>query len=204
MEAVLINGLHRAGKHFNERLYAWHGNLLYPAVVGPETIPGSWHLAKRRYLERCVELYGSSLATAGTHTNLSLPDPVFEWDFIHLPSGERTGGSRPPPHLDEFKVSFTSPVPGSCVLLPAFYCHQRLDSVSTGLAKWRASGFLTQFDSVRNLTFPDPLSLDVPNLYRSYQDYLDLSNDLIRRGYGSGNNNWTPCEPVHLPNLLSA
>jgi hypothetical protein len=90
MEAILINGLHRASKNFNERLYAWHGNLLYPTSVGPDTIPGSWHLAKRRYLEHCVELYGNSLATAGTHTNLSLPDALLEWDFIHLPSNERT------------------------------------------------------------------------------------------------------------------
>jgi hypothetical protein len=172
MEAVLINGLHRAGKHFNERLYAWHGNLLYPAVVGPETIPGSWHLAKRRYLERCVELYGSSLATAGTHTNLSLPDPLFEWDFIHLPSGERTGGSRPPLHLDEFKSEFyitgTRLMRAFASLFIATSASPRFDWA----CKWKPA-LLTQFDSVRNLTFQST-SPDVPNLYRSYQD-LDLS-----------------------------
>ena len=64
-------------------------------------IPGGWHLAKRRYLERCVDLYGSSLATAGIHTNLSLPDPLFAWDFIHLPSSERGEA-----HLDDYKSEF--------------------------------------------------------------------------------------------------
>ncbi|HLE13288.1 MAG TPA: hypothetical protein VI776_00965, partial [Anaerolineales bacterium] len=87
MEAILLNALHRAGKNFNERLYSWHGNLLYLTTIGRDSIPGSWHLAKRRYLERCVDLYGESLATAGTHTNLSLPDALLEWDFIHLPPG---------------------------------------------------------------------------------------------------------------------
>jgi hypothetical protein len=82
MEAAMLNSLHKAGREFGERLYYWHGNLLFHTQVGYSSIPGSWHLAKRRYLERCVDLYGGALATAGTHTNLSLPDPMLAWDFI--------------------------------------------------------------------------------------------------------------------------
>jgi succinyl-diaminopimelate desuccinylase len=51
---------------------------------------------------------------------------------------------------------------------------------------------LTDFDSVRNLTFPNPPAIDLPDLYRSYKDYLQISNDLVRRGVRFGNNNWTP------------
>ena len=51
---------------------------------------------------------------------------------------------------------------------------------------------LTEFDSVRNLTFPNPPSLDLPDLYRSYEDYLQISYDLVRRSVRFGNNNWTP------------
>jgi succinyl-diaminopimelate desuccinylase len=51
---------------------------------------------------------------------------------------------------------------------------------------------LSENDSVRNLTFPNPPALDVPDLYRSYEDYLRLSYDLVRRGIRFGNNNWTP------------
>jgi succinyl-diaminopimelate desuccinylase len=51
---------------------------------------------------------------------------------------------------------------------------------------------LTGFDSVRNLTFPNPPNIDLPDLYRSYEDYLRLSYDLVRRGVRFGNNNWTP------------
>ena len=75
MEASLMNALHRAGRLFGERLYYWHGNLLALTAIDHDAIPGSWHLAKRRYLERCVDLYGDTLATAGIHANLSLPDP---------------------------------------------------------------------------------------------------------------------------------
>ena len=101
MEAVLINALNQAGSHFDDHLFHWHGNLIYPLNVGFNRIPDSWHIAKRRYLERCVSLYGNNLATAGTHSNLSLPDPLFAWDFMHLPASQRNHL-----HLDEYKSEF--------------------------------------------------------------------------------------------------
>src|SRR6266498_5416289 len=56
----------------------------------------------------------------------------------------------------------------------------------------RAVVALTEFDSIRNLTFPNPPAIDLPDLYRSYNDYLQISYDLVRRGVRFGNNNWTP------------
>jgi succinyl-diaminopimelate desuccinylase len=188
MEAALLNSLHRAGRAFGERLYAWHGNLLFATAIGYDSIPGSWHLAKRRYLERCVDLYGDSLATAGTHTNLSLPDPLFAWDFMHLSESER--GEM---HLDSFKSQFYIT---ATRLMRAFAALFIATSASTPLQAQLADGQpvvrLTEFDSVRNLTFPNPQAIDLPDLYRSYADYLRLSYDLVRRGVRFGNNNWTP------------
>lgn len=100
-EATLINALHRAGISFGERLHYWHGNLLFLTDIGHDSIPGNWGLAKRRYLEKCVDLYGATLATTGIHTNMSLPDPLFAWDFMHLSPTER--GDQ---HLDEYKSEF--------------------------------------------------------------------------------------------------
>ncbi|HEU4746507.1 MAG TPA: hypothetical protein VFS61_14795, partial [Anaerolineales bacterium] len=77
MEASLINALHRAGVNFGERLYYWHGNLLFLTDIGHHSIPGNWGIAKRRYLEKCVDLYNGGLAVSGIHTNMSLPDPLF-------------------------------------------------------------------------------------------------------------------------------
>ncbi|MGH2524584.1 MAG: hypothetical protein ACRDH2_18920, partial [Anaerolineales bacterium] len=51
---------------------------------------------------------------------------------------------------------------------------------------------LTSIDSNRNYTFPNPETLDIPNLYRTHDDYLRASYDLVRRGVRFGNNNWTP------------
>jgi len=76
LEACQINALHKASQTFGERLHAWHGNLLARVNVGHGSIPGGWNLAKRRYLERCVDLYGATLATAGIHVNLTLPEPL--------------------------------------------------------------------------------------------------------------------------------
>jgi succinyl-diaminopimelate desuccinylase len=196
MEATLLNALAKAGREFGERLYAWHGNLLYLTPVGKDSIPGSWHLAKRRYLERCVEMYGDSLATAGTHTNLSLPDPLLAWDFMHLPASERNGHTQSanfPQHFDEYKSQFYIT---ATRLMRAFASLFIATSASTPIQSQVRDGnqvaVITDHDSVRNLVFPNPTLLDLPDLYRSYNDYLQISYDLVRRGIRFGNNNWTP------------
>ncbi|RPI78539.1 MAG: hypothetical protein EHM41_24595, partial [Chloroflexi bacterium] len=206
MEGLLLNALQKAGQEFGEQLYAWHGNLLFPVQVGYSSIPGSWHLAKRRYLEKCVDLYGNGLATAGIHTNLSLPDPLMALDFMHLSQTER--GNK---HLDEYKSQFY--ITGSR-LLRAFAALFIAASASTPLEAVVRDGspaiVLTDIDSIRSLTFPNPPALDLPDLYRSYGDYLRLSYELVRQGIRFGNNNWTPvrarsfAEPVErLINITS-
>jgi succinyl-diaminopimelate desuccinylase len=188
MEAVLINALTRAGVQFGERLFHWHGNLLFLTDISHDSIPGNWSIAKRRYLEHAVDMYNGTLATAGTHTNLSLPEPLFMWDFMHLPASER--GDH---HLDDFKSEFYIT---ATRLLRAFAPLYIATTASTPLEAQirgdRAVVVLTEHDSVRNLTFPNPPEIDLPDLYRSYNDYLQISYDLVRRGIRFGNNNWTP------------
>nr|WP_306672370.1 M20/M25/M40 family metallo-hydrolase [Geothrix fuzhouensis] len=188
LEAALINALHKAGRAFGEPLHYWHGNLLVLPEIGPDCVPMSWHLAKRRYLQRCVEIYGTELATAGTHSNLSLPEPMLAWDFMHLPDAQRGDN-----HLDAYKnkVYITS-----TRLMRAFAALFIATSASTPLQASEEDGKpvvrLTPYESVRNLTFPNPPALDVPDLNRSHADYLRLSYDLVRRGVRFGNNNWIP------------
>ena len=188
MEASLINALHCAGVNFGERLHYWHGNLLFLTDIGHHSIPGNWGIAKRRYLEKCVDLYGDTLATAGIHANMSLPDPLFAWDFMHLPASER--GDQ---HLDDFKSEFYIT---ASRLLRAFAALFIATGASTPLQAQvragRAVVAVTEHDSIRNLTFPNPPAIDLPDLYRSYNDYLQISYDLVRRGVRFGNNNWTP------------
>jgi succinyl-diaminopimelate desuccinylase len=188
MEASLINALHCAGINFGERLHYWHGNLLFLTDIGHHSIPGNWGIAKRRYLERCVDLYGDTLATAGIHTNMSLPEALFAWDFMHLTPTER--GDQ---HLDEFKSEFYIT---ASRLLRAFSSLFIATAASTPMQAQvrggRAVVVLTEHDSIRNLTFPNPPTIDLPDLYRSYNDYLQISYDLVRRGVRFGNNNWTP------------
>ena len=188
MEASLINALHQAGVNFGERLHYWHGNLLFLTDIGHHSIPGKWGIAKRRYLEKCVDLYNGGLAVSGIHTNMSLPDPLFAWDFMHLPPTER--GDQ---HLDEFKSEFYIT---ASRLLRAFASLFIATTASTPMRAevrgGRAVVALTEHDSIRNLTFPNPPAIDLPDLYRSYNDYLEISYDLVRRGVRFGNNNWTP------------
>jgi succinyl-diaminopimelate desuccinylase len=188
LEAALINALAKVGRNFGGPLYYWHGNLLVLPKIGPDCVPESWHLAKRRYLQRCVDMYGTELATAGTHSNLSLPEPMLAWDFMHQPDSVR-GDS----HLDDYKnqVYITS-----TRLMRAFAAVFIATSASTPLQASEEDGKpvvrITPFESVRNLTFPNPPALDVPDLNRSHTDYLRLSYDLVRSGVRFGNNNWIP------------
>jgi succinyl-diaminopimelate desuccinylase len=188
MEAVLINAMHSVGRQFEQRLFTWRGNLLFSTPVGADTIPQEWHIAKRRYLERCVELYGEKLATAGMHTNLSLPEPLLAWDFMHL---------NPSARADRQLVDYQNEVYITGTrLMRAFASLFIATTASTPLCPGFQDGEpvvkLTEVDSHRSLTFPNPPQLDLPDLYRSYQDYLRISHDLVRRGVRFGNNNWTP------------
>lgn len=194
LEALLYNALAKCGREFGERLYAFPGILLYPARVGHDSIPGGWNLAKRRYLERCVDIYGSALATAGIHANLSLPEPLLSWDFMHMTPSERgDAGPGGQAHLDDYKnrvyVEATR-------LMRAFAAIFIATTAATPMRAELRSGqpvvLLSAVDSNRNYTFPNPDTLDVPNLYRTHPDYLRNSYDLVTRGVRFGNNNWTP------------
>jgi acetylornithine deacetylase/succinyl-diaminopimelate desuccinylase-like protein len=115
---------------------------------------------------------------------------------MHLPSTERNGHSQSgsyPQHFDDYKSQFY--ITGTR-LTRAFAALFIACSASTPIQAQIRDGkqvaVLTNFDSVRNLTFPNPAALDLPELYRSYDDYLQLSYELVRRGVRFGNNNWTP------------
>src|SRR4030067_3601068 len=106
-----------------------------------------------------------------------------EWVFIHMPAANREGGAVSPLHLDEFKSQFYIT---ASRLMRAFAALFIATGASTpfqvGQLYGRSVLFLTSIDSVRNLTFPNPPNLAQPALYRSYEDYLRISYDLLRRG----------------------
>lgn len=188
LEAVLINALKKAGENFDEELFYWYGNLLFLTDINHNSIPDGWEVAKKRYLERCTDMYGNTLATAGIHINLSLPDPLFTWDFMHLPPNERSNK-----HLDQFKSEFY--ITSSRCLRPfasLFIATSAATPLQAQMRDGRSCVVLTENASVRNLTFPNPAEIDSPELYRSYKDYKAVSCDLVNRGVRFGNNNWTP------------
>ncbi len=188
LESVVLNALARTGLAFGERFFPLHGNLPCPVEPGEDSIPDGWPLAKKRYLARCAALFGAKLATAGIHTNHSYPEALLSWDFFHLPRHRREGRT-----LIDFR---TDAVIRATRLLRPFCPLFIAVTASTPLA-WEKTGngaevVVTDNDSNRLLTFPNPPELDVPYLYASHQDYLRISYDLVRRGVRFGANNWTP------------
>jgi len=188
LEACLHNALNAAGLSFGERLYACSGNVLWPIQVSYGSIPAAWDLTKRRYLERCVDLFGNALATAGVHANVSLPEPLFSLDFLHQPRNGPSATSlvafrnaayiRGARVLRAFSALFAATAAGSPL-------HAELRDGQPVVR-------LTDCDSNRLAQFPNPPELDVPELYRSHADYVRISTDLVRRRVRFGNNNWTP------------
>ncbi|MGD8552140.1 MAG: M20/M25/M40 family metallo-hydrolase [Anaerolineales bacterium] len=187
LEANLLNAMAAAGADYFQRLFTWHGNLLFPVEVADESIPRGWNLAKRRYLERCVELYGAALSTAGSHSNVSLPEPLLSWDFMHLPDEERHE------HLDGYKNRVY--IHGTKILRAFASLFIAAGASTPFKAEWENGKpviRITEVDSLRNLTFPNPETIDVPLLYRSHADYIERSYELVQEGIRFGNNNWTP------------
>ena len=112
---------------------------------------------------------------------------------MQLSDADRRKGSGPPLHLDEFKSEFYI---SAASRMRAFACLFIATSAATpflaGSKNDQPVVYLSKYDSIRNLTFPNPIELDLPGLYQSLESYLNISYDLVRRGIRFGNNNWTP------------
>ncbi len=188
LEGVLLDTLADIGHTFGASFLALHGNVPHPMKVNGDSIPQGWNLARRRYLRRCVDLFDNRLATAGIHTNHSYPEALLSWDFFHLPLAERQGRT-----LEDFRNQ--SVIRATRLLRPM--CPVFIAVSAASPFAWRlVDGFhevvLTAEDSQRLLAFPNPDNLDVPGLYTSHGDYLDISYRLVRTGARFGANNWTP------------
>ena len=188
LEAVLLNTLAELELTHGESFGTLHGNIPHPFKVGPNSIPTGWNLARRRYLERCVGLFGVSLATAGIHTNHSFPEALLSWDYFHLPLAERQRIT-----MEDYRnhavIRATRLLRPYC---PLFIAISAASPLSWEEVDGEPVAVLTDIDSQRLLAFPNPEELDVPRLYASHQDYLQISYDLVRRGVRFGANNWTP------------
>ena len=204
LELVVHRALEEAELAFGRRLLALHGNLPMPAPAGPGVIPVGWNLARQRYLRRCVELYGTRLATAGIHTNHSFPEPLLAWDYLHLPEAERRRRSLEA-WRNDVVIRATRLLRPWCALFVAVSAASPLDWEEV---EGEPVVVLTGHHSRRSLTFPNPPELDVPDLYASHQRYLEISYELVRSGLRFGANNWTPVrarsgvEPV-MRNILA-
>ncbi len=204
LEAVTVNALAETELAVGEPLFALHGNIPYPVEVSADSIPDGWNLARKRYLARCVDRFGASLATAGIHTNHSFPEAMVSWDFIHLPESERRGLT-----LDGYRndivIRATRLMRPYC---PLFIAVSAASPLAAEVVNGEPHVVLTDVDSQRMLTFPNPSALDIPNLYSDHAEYLRLSYELVRSGKRFGANNWTPVrarsgvEPV-MRNILA-
>jgi succinyl-diaminopimelate desuccinylase len=188
LEGVLLDTLADIGHTFGTSFLALHGNVPHPMEVNGDSIPQGWNLARRRYLRRCVDLFEDRLATAGIHTNHSYPEALLSWDFFHLPLSQRQGRT-----LEDYRNQ--SVIRATRLLRPMCPVFVAMSAASP--FAWREVDganqlVLTDEDSQRLAAFPNPDNLDVPGLYASHSDYLDISYRLVRTGARFGANNWTP------------
>ncbi len=188
LQGVIINALNGAGLEHEEKLHLWHGNLPYKTTVTYDSIPGGWDLTKQRYIQKCVDTYGDTLSTSGNHTNISLPEPLLMWDFMHLPDSERAGLL-----LDNYKNDvYITATRILRAFAPLFVATSAASPFETGVRDGKAVVLMSDNNSLRSQIFPKPANIDIPGIYRSHEDYIQASYDLVRRGVRFGNNNWIP------------
>ncbi len=188
LEAALLNTVADISLSFGEPLVLLNGNIPADVAVSEESIPGGWNLAHTRYLAHCVALFGRQLATAGVHTNHSFPEALLSWDFVHLSLSEREGQT-----LEHYRnaavIRATRLLRPFC---PLFTAVSAASPLTWELVDGAPEVVLTEVESQRLLTFPNPANLDVAGLYASHDDYLRISYNLVRSGVRFGGNNWTP------------
>jgi succinyl-diaminopimelate desuccinylase len=188
LEGVILDVLAEISQRFGASFVALHGNIPRHIEVSADDIPRGWNLARQRYLRRCVELFGDSLATAGIHTNHSFPEALLSWDFFHLPLADRQGRSLVD-YRNQAVIRATRLLRPLC---PVFIAVSAASPFSWEEVDGRRQVVLAAEDACRLLAFPNPETLDVPGLYSSHSDYLDISYGLVRSGVRFGANNWTP------------
>jgi len=188
LEGVMLDALAEISQTYGASFLALHGNIPRRIDVSAGDIPLGWNLARQRYLRRCVELFGDSLATAGIHTNHSFPEALLSWDFFHLPLADRQGRSLVD-YRNEAVIRATRLLRPMC---PVFIAVSAASPFAAEEVDGQQRVVLTGDDARRLLAFPNPETLDVPGLYSSHADYLDISYGLVRSGVRFGANNWTP------------
>jgi succinyl-diaminopimelate desuccinylase len=188
LEGVILNVLAEVSQTHGASFLALHGNIPRRIEVSAEDIPRGWNLARQRYLRRCVELYGDSLATAGIHTNHSFPESLLSWDFFHLPLADRQGRTVVD-YRNQAVIRATRLLRPLCPIFIAVSAASPFNWVDVG---GEQQVVVTENDACRLLAFPNPETLDVPGLYSNHADYIDISYGLVRSGVRFGANNWTP------------
>jgi succinyl-diaminopimelate desuccinylase len=188
LEGVLFDVLAEISQMYGSSFVALHGNVPTRIDVTADDIPRGWNLARQRYLRRCVELFGSCLATAGIHTNHSFPEALLSWDFFHLPLGEREGRTLVD-YRNDAVIRATRLLRPLC---PVFIAVSAASPFAWEEVDGSPQSVLTDTDAQRLLAFPNPENLDVADLYASHADYLKISYGLVRSGARFGANNWTP------------
>jgi succinyl-diaminopimelate desuccinylase len=188
LEGVLFEILAEIGQSYGTSFLALHGNIPHRLAVEARDIPRGWNLARQRYLRHCLELFGDCLATAGIHTNHSFPEALLSWDFFHLPLAQRQGRTLVD-YRNQAVIRATRLLRPMC---PVFIAVSAASPFAWEEVDGREEVVLTDDDSRRLLAFPNPESLDVPRLYASHGDYIEISYGLVRSGLRFGANNWTP------------
>jgi succinyl-diaminopimelate desuccinylase len=188
LEGILLDTLSEIGQGHGTSFLALHGNIPSSVEVTADDIPRGWNLARQRYLRRCVELYGANLATAGVHTNHSFPEALLSLDFLHLPLSQRRGKTLVD-YRNQAVIRATRLLRPAC---PVFIAVSAASPFASEEVNGTVETVLTDHDSRRLASFPNPEPLDVPGLYASHDEYIDISYELVRSGIRFGANNWTP------------
>lgn len=165
------------------------GTLLKQPNITIDNIP-EFNLNKRSYYENVVNKFTDQLTTTGQHDNVSIPEPLLNYQYKHQKRGSL--------YYHDFKNEiyiwlanrmrmFSSLIIAISANTPFTY-----DGDITKL-----NGYLSN----RWLTFPIIETAKDQKILKDYDSFIERSHDMIEKGILLGGNNYMPVRPKGLDRL---
>uniref|UniRef100_A0A7C4THK3 Glutamate--cysteine ligase n=1 Tax=candidate division WOR-3 bacterium TaxID=2052148 RepID=A0A7C4THK3_UNCW3 len=168
------------------------GTLYKPAMIESDNIPEVWGRDKKAYLQEMVRRYGEKLTPQGMHGNISIPEPLIEYQYHHSDKKKERGSIGYVEFKNEVYVWLACRLRAFASLIIAIEANSPFDYVKDGEKFYTV---ITGFHSNRWARLPRIESTSHPLMLKNYRCFQLISRMLIDKGVIIGANNYMPLRP---------
>ncbi|MEO0162506.1 MAG: glutamate-cysteine ligase family protein [candidate division WOR-3 bacterium] len=175
-----------------EEILLSSGTLYKPAKIDTESIPEVWGKDKKAYLEEMVRRYGDKLTPQGMHGNISLPEPLIDYQYHRSDMKKERGSTGYVDFKNEIYIWLAARLRAFASLIIAIEANSPFDYIIEDEAVYTV---LTGYQSNRWRRLPQIESTNQPFMLHNYTHFQKLSLELIDKGVIIGANNYMPIRP---------